>query len=170
MRRSSRGQTGCKSQLSLYLGTKPIYSRRFLMGRLMMDQLRAQTTPNDLAAALDKLPSTLDEMYTQTLDRCTDKAKALRFLSWVLLAKRPLAISEIREACAWRLGATEPLNDGDLEDEESLLSLCMGLATVSYQSGRIFMHHPHTSGWGVKWYKAIVFIRTYTSLCFKLWG
>jgi len=132
------------------------------MGRLMMDQLRAQTTPNGLAAALDKLPSSLDEMYTQTLDRCTDKAKALRFLSWVLLAKRPLAISEIREAFAWRLGATNPLNDGDLEDEESLLSLCMGLVTIEQ-----IYHH----GGGLwEWCKSIVFIRTYTSLCFKLWG
>ena len=133
------------------------------MGRLMMDQLRAQTTPNGLAAVLDKLPSSLDEMYTQTLDRCTDKAKALRFLSLVLLAKRPLTISEIREAFSWRLGATKPLNNGDLEEEESLLSLCMGLVTVEQTS-------THRKFWRVKDNKSIVFIRTYTSLCFKLWG
>jgi ankyrin repeat protein len=139
------------------------------MGRLMMDQLRAQTTRNGFAAALDKLPSSLDEMYTQTLDRCTDKAKALRFLSWVLLAKRPLTMSEIRAAFAWRLGATKPLNNGDLEDEESLLSLCMGLVTVSKQTGRVFVNDSYDS-WQVRGYKAIVFIRMYTSLCFELWG
>jgi len=134
------------------------------MGRLMMDQLRAQTTPNGLAAALDKLPSSLDEMYTQTLDRCTDKAKAFRFLSLILLAKRPLTISEIQEAFAWRLGATNPLNDGDLEDEESLLSLCMGLVTIEQT------RTPDRRFWGHRDCKSIVFIRTYTSLCFKLWG
>jgi hypothetical protein len=141
------------------------------MGRLIMDQLCAQTTPNDLVAALDKLPSSLDEMYTQTLDRCTDKLKALRFFSWVSLAKRPLAISEIREAFSWRLGATKALNDGDLEDEESLLSLCMGLVTVSEQAypARVY-DYSDGSYWEVRGYKAIVFIRTYTSLCSKLWG
>jgi hypothetical protein len=95
-----------------------------------MDHLRAQTTPNKLAAALERLPSSLDNMYEQTLDRCQNQEQVLCLLSWVLLAERPLSVDELRHAVAWRVDATKPLDDGDLEDEESLLSLCAGLVML----------------------------------------
>jgi hypothetical protein len=95
-----------------------------------MDHLRAQKTPNNLVAALEYLPSSLDNMYKQTLDRSPNQEQALCLLSWVLLAERPLSVDELRHAVAWRVDATELLDDGDLEDEESLLSLCAGLVML----------------------------------------
>ena len=73
-------------------------------------------------------------MYTETLKRSRDRAKALKLLSWVLLAERTLSVSEMQHALAWSLEATEPLDQGNLEDEHSMISLCMGLVTVSRET------------------------------------
>lgn len=96
----------------------------------MMEHLKAQETGKDLRNALNKLPSDLDAMYDQTIERSGDRIGTLRLLSWVLHADEPLVLEAIPYAVAWTLDATEPLDSEDLKTVKSLISSCGGLVNI----------------------------------------
>ena len=92
-----------------------------------MEQLKAQATPKKLKEALESLPTDLYKMYELTMTRSPDPERTFRLLCWVFLAIPCLSPGELVHAMAWRLTATAPLDDQDLEGEGGLLSSCGGL-------------------------------------------
>jgi hypothetical protein len=64
------------------------------------------------------------------------KLMAYRVLSWLLYAFRPLSLVELQCALAVREGMNE-MNENDLDDEEFLVSICVGLVTVSEGSHQV---------------------------------
>lgn len=91
----------------------------FLVAKLLMDSLKTKATPKAVRNALDILPTTLDDIYEDTLRRikfqCEDDANiAMKILSWVVHCRRPLAVDELIYALA-----VCP-DDNDLDVEELL--------------------------------------------------
>ncbi|KAH7253183.1 hypothetical protein B0J15DRAFT_560286 [Fusarium solani] len=108
----------------------------FLLAHLHVDQLGRQTNIRDVRKTLNNLPrpSKINSLYEGAMERINrqpeeDKDLALKTLSWVVRARRPLLLSELLIALA--------LNpeDNDLEAEsipfDSLIaSLTAGLLTM----------------------------------------
>jgi len=100
-----------------------------------MEQLKAQATPKKLKEALESLPTDLYNMYELTISRSPNPERMFRLLCWVFLALYPLSPGELVHAMAWRLTATAPLDDQDLEGEGRLLSSCGSL--VEFQQDQV---------------------------------
>jgi hypothetical protein len=61
---------------------------------------------------------------------------AIKVLSWITCAKRPLTTSELRCALAINVGKSE-LDQGDFSQLEDMVSVYTGLVTVDEQSNII---------------------------------
>ncbi len=90
--------------------------------------------------ALAKMPRGLDEVLQQTLSRIqrqSDGRKRLGMntLMWIVLAERPLTVTELSEALAIRIGMTS-LNHKYQPSQKTMIDCCMGLVTVSSHSSR----------------------------------
>ena len=114
---------------------------RFLLARLHMDTLADESNRNGIIKALEKLPEGFDGTYDDALERINRQSKrrkymAYRVLSWISYAFRPLSLIELQYALAIREGMTK-MDDNDLDDEEFLISICMGLVTVSEESHQV---------------------------------
>jgi hypothetical protein len=95
-----------------------------------MDHLKSRSNRKQILIALDSLPSTVDEMYRQALQRIKDEHRQLAFrvLSWILHAHRPLTIVELQHALAFD-GGTADIDLNVLDDEVFVQSVCCGLVT-----------------------------------------
>lgn len=87
----------------------------------------------------------LDETYGQAMERIDGQRRESRELSkkilmWVVFARRPLLISELRYALAVQPDSTE-LDEDFLPSTDLILSLCGGLVTVDNESGIIRLVH-----------------------------
>jgi ankyrin repeat protein len=101
---------------------------------LQLDALSKCYTMRSLHATLSSLPSTLDETYTQILDKIdvADRAQVYRILRFVCFSIRPLRVEEL--AAIVQLGDhAEPrfhLEDA-LFVPEHILDMCSGLLVMS---------------------------------------
>jgi hypothetical protein len=129
------GKGSWNVSLCHFAATCSLTLSRFLLVRLTMEQLKAQETPNKLKEALESLPSDLYKMYELTIARSPNPERTFRLLCWVFMAMRRLSPGELVHAMAWRLEATAPLDDQDLEGEGRLLSSCGGL--VEFQQDEV---------------------------------
>jgi hypothetical protein len=129
---------------------------RFLLVRFHMDVIERQTNVKALRQALDSLPPNLDAAYNTTMERIKDSPLAFRVLSWVLQTPEPMFLSDLRYAVAIKAGMTE-LDPDDLDDEETLVSVCAGLVVVQH----------HWFGFGPE---MVAFVRRscITLLCYAL--
>lgn len=89
--------------------------------------------------ALRTVPSDLPEAYKEILQRIENKgigAKrlAMKILSWIFLAKRPLKMDELREALTVREGDTR-LKSMYMIGFERIVEICEGLVTMDECSG-----------------------------------
>jgi hypothetical protein len=110
-----------------------------------MDSLATQLCPGEIRDALLTLPTELDGIYDQAMERidCQNnnlKGLAHRVLSWVFLARRPLSLAELREAVAVKPGDTS-LHEDRLLDEDTLVSVCVGLVVVDQQGAAVRLVH-----------------------------
>jgi ankyrin repeat protein len=101
---------------------------------LQLDAVSKCRTMRSLYATLYSLPSTLDETYTQILDKIdeADRSQVYRMLQFVCFSRRPLRVEEL--AAIVQLGDhAEP--QFHLEDAlfvpEHILDMCSGLLVMS---------------------------------------
>ncbi|KAJ7866012.1 hypothetical protein B0H14DRAFT_2347675, partial [Mycena olivaceomarginata] len=103
----------------------------FLLVKLQIESLCASGTVKGVRETLNNLPQDLQHTYTNTMQRIDnqnteDKRIAQSALIWVVNAKRPLTVQELRESLAIVPGSTQ-LEEDCLLDIEVILSVCAGL-------------------------------------------
>jgi hypothetical protein len=107
--------------------------------------LSEQRTQNAVRAALENLPSGLDNTYKDVMERIYKQGKAdvdlaLKALSWITYAKVPLKVKALQHAVAIKPGMMT-LDDGDLTNEDDLISVCAGIVTIDRESGIVRLVH-----------------------------
>jgi ankyrin repeat protein len=115
-----------------------------------MDSIANKATRNGIIEALNHLPKGLDDTYREALQRIEaqnedDRKLATRVLSWITYAVHPLSVVQLQHALAIKPGATR-LDEGDIVDEEILLSICAGLVSIEQESGVIQLVHYTAQG------------------------
>lgn len=118
---------------------------RFLLAQLHMDSLASKNTTKAVRKALETMPTTLDDTYDDAVKRIEDQIEedrelALRVLSWVSYASRPLKVDELRQALAVEPEETE-FDHENMPDQDILVSVCAGLVTSDQASGLIRLVH-----------------------------
>jgi hypothetical protein len=90
------------------------------------------------------LPTTVYEAYKRLPDRDdVNKDFALRILSWIHHAKRPLTVGEISHAQAVTRGSKD-LTPDDINDHETIAKSCQGLVITSRFDGSVRFLHQST--------------------------
>ncbi|KAJ7840183.1 hypothetical protein B0H14DRAFT_2158627, partial [Mycena olivaceomarginata] len=131
------------ARLSSHLESRPelrdeIYSKitdsgaeMFLLVKLQIESLYEIATIKGVRETLNHLPQDLQHTYANAMQRIDtqnkeDKRIAHLALKWVVNAKRPLTVQELREALAIEPGSTQ-FEEGSMLDIEVILSVCTGL-------------------------------------------
>ncbi|KAF1950294.1 ankyrin, partial [Byssothecium circinans] len=122
--------------------------RMFLLAQLYVDSLLDKGTKNKVKTALETLSTgtgALTEAYNNVIHRINSQLPgnaelAHQVLMWLVHTRRNLTTAELREALAVKPGMTE-IDPDDLEDIESLVSVCAGLVTVDGESNIIRLVH-----------------------------
>ena len=118
-----------------------------------MDRVFATRTVKGIKIALSSMPQRIDELYRLTLERIQQQAGddgmlAMRILSWITHARRPLSVNELRHGLAveydddddFELSAYE-LDADNLLQPESLVDVCAGLVIIDSTSQIIRLVH-----------------------------
>jgi hypothetical protein len=118
---------------------------RFLLPRLHLDRLGNQTSVRNLRNALNHLPNKLDDLYDDAMSRIKgqveeSKQLALRTLSWISIALRPLQLDELRHALAVEPGDFA-VDEESIPSESLITSVTAGLTTLDAESGTIRLVH-----------------------------
>lgn len=120
---------------------------KFLLAKLHLESLSTKMNRKAIQVALKSLPAALDATYAEAIQRMYNQAPDLvevakSVLFWVICAKRPLTISELRHLYA-TLEPTNctPLEDDDLPDGELLTSTCSGLIMVDREAHTVRVVH-----------------------------
>ena len=117
----------------------------FLLAKLHMDSLKVQSSAAAAKKALKTLSAEVSKIYHKILERIEDQRKsdvalAKRALSWVVLAHRPLSVSELRQALAVEHSDME--FDPAAQTELSiLLTVTAGLLSVDADRGAVRLVH-----------------------------
>ncbi|KAF2787346.1 hypothetical protein K505DRAFT_288134, partial [Melanomma pulvis-pyrius CBS 109.77] len=111
----------------------------FRLATFQLDELKKCGTLKTLRKALYSLPTTLDEIYSRMLSNIAPEnaQNALRVLSWLCFAFRPIYLDELAEALATDLESLEYDANQKLQDPEDILSICGSLVMRSGESGRV---------------------------------
>ncbi|KAH7078139.1 hypothetical protein BKA63DRAFT_489625 [Paraphoma chrysanthemicola] len=129
----------------------------FLLAQIYLGLLDDKLTLNDIRSALDVFRKQrqglgddqkvriLAQAYEQAMERINGqklglKNLAMKVLSWITCAKRPLHTCELQHALATKAGKSE-LDQGDLPHIEDMVSVCSGLVTVDEESHIIRLVH-----------------------------
>ena len=118
----------------------------FLLARLYTDLLANIPTKRGVRKALERLPSGIDDTYTEAWSRISAQSPeqselGKKVLCWVIHATRPLRMSEIQEALAIEEG-DEVLDPEGLLDAAQLTSFCAGLVIINEQRQLVTLIHP----------------------------
>ena len=118
-----------------------------------MDRVFATRTVKGIKIALASMPQKIDELYKLTLERIQQQAGddgmlAMRILSWITHARRPLTVNELQHGLAVEhnddedndLNAPE-LDTDNLLQPESLVDVCAGLVIIDPMSQIIRLVH-----------------------------
>ena len=127
---------------------------RFLLAQLHMDSLASKNTTKAVRKALETMPTTLDATYEEAVSRIGDQTEedkdlALRVLAWVSYAFRRLTVKELRQALAVEPEESE-LDDENMPDQDTLLSVCAGLVASDHASGVIRLVHFTAQDWFIR--------------------
>ena len=115
-----------------------------LLAKLLMDLMASEGSRQRLRRALDSLPAKLDETYDKAMLRIQDEESvkmdcAIKVLSRVLFAQRPVTIKELR--CALAVEEDDSyLDDEAIPEAGSLLSVRGGLIVVDDDDIVRFIH------------------------------
>ena len=134
--RSSRNPTECNSSSPININHSKTHRNesrlRFLIAKLLIDLVSESVTPADVREALHTLPKGIDDVHKSTYEDRVLKlepslsALAVKALSWITHAKRPLTVLELRHAVSFRPGMANITAD-DLVAAEDILLACAGL-------------------------------------------
>jgi len=121
---------------------------RFLLAPFHIESLRDKCTLREVEntlASLPKGPHTIHKVYDAALRRIESQMKghqdiAKSVLSWLIHARRPLTVTELRHALAVYPGDKD-LNTKGVPHEDALIQYCMGLVTVTKPSHIIQLVH-----------------------------
>ncbi|KAK7529655.1 uncharacterized protein J3D65DRAFT_174598 [Phyllosticta citribraziliensis] len=116
----------------------------FLLVQFHMDALADATTVTEIREALEALPSKLNEVYENALERIRKQGKAredcaMSILGWILFAFRPLGVQEFRHALAIRPGKDFDFNNLILE--KNITGFCCGLVSIDRDLGAVTLFH-----------------------------
>jgi hypothetical protein len=109
------------------------------MAQLHLNSLASMSNRKQVSDAVERLPEGLDETYNEAMGRIRgqrkyDRELAERALPWIVNARRPLSLDELRHALAVRPGSTA-LDPEALDNAEIYTSICAGLVVVDNGSG-----------------------------------
>ena len=132
---------------------------RFLLAYVYLRSLEDKTTTKAIKNALrqftrqaPKGPSSegskvqiLSRAYDYAMERINGQSAgfrelAIKVLSWITCAKRPLTVEELQHALAVEIGEPE-LDEDNLPEVEAMVSACAGLVTVDEESSIIRLVH-----------------------------
>lgn len=121
---------------------------RFLLAKLHLDSLQDKITPAKLKSALSSLArgsGAYEEVYHGAMERISSqmdgfRSLAMRSLSWVVHAMRPLTPRELQHALSVE-GSAGELDKDNIVDIELATSVCAGLLTVDEKSNIIRLVH-----------------------------
>jgi hypothetical protein len=103
-----------------------------------MESLRVKHSVAQVRQATQNLPRGIDNAYNEAIDRIRGQDEenvtlAFAVLSWIVLARRPLCVTELRFAVAMAAGMdphTTGLDSDDAIMETILTSYCAGLVVI----------------------------------------
>jgi ankyrin repeat protein len=121
---------------------------RFLLAYLHLDSIIHKTTHKAIILALDNLlkgSNALNRAYGEAIRRIKEQdqehaKQALRVLSWITCAERPLTSIELQYALAIEAGELE-LGGDNFQDIEEIVSLCAGLVTIDEEGDVVRLVH-----------------------------
>lgn len=107
-----------------------------------METLGSLRTAKQIREALNTLPGTLRELYTQILERIphSDWELSRNALFWLSFSKRSLTLSELNEAVLLEETCTELDDEQRLVTPQILLEICQGLINKD-EFGRVKLSH-----------------------------
>ena len=110
-----------------------------------MDTFTGLTTTKQVRQALQQMPVDLTQAYHSTLTRILHQSPAKahlakQALTWVVHAKTPLTIEELRHALAVEIGLHE-LDDENLCTAKLLVSVCLGLIYLDEEDKCVHLAH-----------------------------
>ncbi|KAM0323197.1 hypothetical protein ACHAPQ_008786 [Fusarium lateritium] len=119
----------------------------FLLAKLHLESLSHKINRKEVRLSLKTLPASLNDTYSDALDRiyrqapeAVDLAEAVLF--WVLCAKRTLTILELQQIYATQdLPEDSGLEEDDLPDADILTGVCGGLIMVDSDSKTVRLVH-----------------------------
>jgi Ankyrin repeats (3 copies) len=122
---------------------------RFLAARLHLESLTSKTNRRAVRKALHELPTTLYGNYDDAMERIKQQPTqtlALRVLSWIVYAARPLQLKELQHAIA--VDELEPddrsISEESLTPPSILINACAGMIKIDEASNIIGLVHKTT--------------------------
>ncbi|KAI9894307.1 MAG: hypothetical protein M1814_003063 [Vezdaea aestivalis] len=117
----------------------------FLLAHLHIKALARNTNRKGIRNCLQKLPKDVHQTYKDALNRIhsqdTERSElAMKVLTWICYAFRPLTIKEIQHAVSIEVNESK-FDEEALPDEGLLISVCAGLVNIDEQSGVIRLIH-----------------------------
>jgi ankyrin repeat protein len=110
----------------------------------LIDELCAQHCDDDIRNAIGCLPKTLTETFSRALLRIVSRRNtsvAVRTFSWVAIAKRPLALDELREAISIGIGQQYSIPERLVNNIDQLASWCENLVHVDEELKTVQFAH-----------------------------
>jgi hypothetical protein len=109
--------------------------RRFRWAACQLDTLAGCVTRGKVRRALKELPKTLDETYARILcaiDTGEHAEEALKILTWLAYAERPLTATEVRQVTGIVMEDVHRF-DGEevLKDPNDILLICSSLVSIT---------------------------------------
>jgi hypothetical protein len=113
--------------------------RRFRWAACQLDTIAQCVTPGKVRRALQDLPKTLEETYgriLRTIDEGQNAEEALKILTWLTYAARPLTVVEALEVTGiFAEGISRFDGDEVLRDSHDILRICPSLVSI-FTSGK----------------------------------
>ena len=113
--------------------------------KFQLDYILEKENPRDAIEALDTLPKDMPDAYKEVLtriDKIKGKHTALKVLSWLFHAQRPMTIDEIREVLSIRTRPPDTkLYPQYFIDPVQIIHYCQGLVELDHNSGIIRFTH-----------------------------
>ncbi|KAK7917534.1 Ankyrin repeat protein [Apiospora marii] len=117
----------------------------FLWAYFQVEEIASKTCDEDIRKALHNLPRDLNDIFNRAIRRILDgnhRNEAQRTFRWVIAARRPLWLMELREAIAIEI--TQEFSDParQCNDMDKVALWCENLVEVEEESGVVqFVHH-----------------------------
>ncbi|KAL7907040.1 ankyrin repeat-containing domain protein [Trichoderma velutinum] len=125
-----------------------VVSKMFLLAQLHFDRLTECITPKAVMKALKGLPTgsdAYDYAYSAAMDRINQQVSsrsdlAIKALSWITHARRPLSVFELQHALGVEVGEDE-FDEENVPQVEDIVSTAVGLVTIDEESKIIRLVH-----------------------------